>query len=498
MNKPISIFFTAVLLSCSLLHLSDIEASGTWMLTGSMTESRRDHAAALMNDGGVLVVGGSSFSIAEIYDPASGTFSPVGNTIFPHGSGPTATTLTDGRVLIAGGKSSGTSAEIYDPATGTFSPTGFMHGARYAHTATLLPDGRVLVVGGRAPDVSHDLAITEIYDPASDTFTLTGPLNEARAGHTATLLPNELVLIVAGGQITQPGFSRTLASAELYNPVTSHFDLTGDVIGARTGHTASLLPTGQVLVAGGFQPSNLYDPMTGSFSVTGEMNTARGSHTAAQLPSYGLCIGQTLVAGGYKATGPVVTDSAELYDSLLGIFVTTDVMNSPRQQYTATLLLDGRVLVSGGFDGNTNTSSAELFESSDACLEPVEVAIDIKPGNKRNPINPRSKGKTKVAILTTNTAAGEALDFDALQVDPATVRFGPDEAKAVRYRAKDVDHDGDADLLLYFKTRKSGIACGDTEATLTGETYDGQAITGTDAIKTVGCNNDDDSDSDSD
>jgi hypothetical protein len=116
------------------------------------------------------------------------------------------------------------------------------------------------------------------------------------------------------------------------------------------------------------------------------------------------------------------------------------------------------------------------------------VNIDIKPGNEHNPFNPRSKGMILVAIISTNKGDGEAQDFDALQVDPMLVRFGPDEAATARYRVKDVDHDGDADLLLYFRAQQTGIACGDTESALAGETYDGQAITGTDTIKTVGCN----------
>jgi len=110
------------------------------------------------------------------------------------------------------------------------------------------------------------------------------------------------------------------------------------------------------------------------------------------------------------------------------------------------------------------------------------VAIDIKPGNERNPINPHSKGKLPVAILTDGA-------FDALQVDPTSVRFGPDQAGIAHAQGhvEDVDGDGDADLLLHFRARDTGIACGDTEATLTGETYDGQQIAATDTIKTVGC-----------
>jgi hypothetical protein len=108
------------------------------------------------------------------------------------------------------------------------------------------------------------------------------------------------------------------------------------------------------------------------------------------------------------------------------------------------------------------------------------VDIDIKPGNAVNPINPRSKGKLKVAILTTE-------DFDANTVDVSTIQFGPDGAQPVKYRLDDVDDDRDWDLVLKFKTRHTGIACGDTEATLTAQTIDGTPITGTDSIKTVGC-----------
>jgi len=110
------------------------------------------------------------------------------------------------------------------------------------------------------------------------------------------------------------------------------------------------------------------------------------------------------------------------------------------------------------------------------------VAIDIKPNNESNNINPSSNGSLSVAILTTE-------DFDALQVDPMTVQFGP--AGAVdshrRAHAKDVDDDGDIDLLFHFRTPETGIQCGDTEAVLMGETWDGASIRGTDSVNTVGC-----------
>ncbi len=110
------------------------------------------------------------------------------------------------------------------------------------------------------------------------------------------------------------------------------------------------------------------------------------------------------------------------------------------------------------------------------------LEIDIKPGSDPNAVNPRDRGVIPVAILTTE-------DFDAATVSPSTVRFGPDEASMIHRSGhlKDVDADGDLDLVLHFRTQETGIACGDTEATLTGETFDGQPLQGSDSIVTVGC-----------
>jgi hypothetical protein len=115
--------------------------------------------------------------------------------------------------------------------------------------------------------------------------------------------------------------------------------------------------------------------------------------------------------------------------------------------------------------------------------EPVLlVAVDIKPGSFPNSINPRSKGVIPVAILTTDT-------FDATTVDPLSVKFGPDGATEAHGRGhrQDVNRDGKKDLVLHFRTQDTGIVCGDTSASLTGKTFSGQAIKGSDWIRTVGC-----------
>jgi hypothetical protein len=112
----------------------------------------------------------------------------------------------------------------------------------------------------------------------------------------------------------------------------------------------------------------------------------------------------------------------------------------------------------------------------------LTVSIDILPNRFPNLVHPEA-GIIPVAVLSNS-------DFDATQVDPISVRFGPAEACAITHNLEDVDQDGDLDLLVDFQSRDTGIACGDTEATLTGTTFDGQAITGSDAIKTVGCKKD--------
>jgi hypothetical protein len=119
----------------------------------------------------------------------------------------------------------------------------------------------------------------------------------------------------------------------------------------------------------------------------------------------------------------------------------------------------------------------------------IDVVIDIKPGSDQNPINPRSRGVIPVAILTTSVADGDQVDFDATTVDPLSVEFGPDGAMAAHGRGhiEDADDDGDMDLILHFRTQETGLECGSTEANLTGETYEGQAIMGSDSIQTVGC-----------
>ena len=220
-------------LACLLAALALV---GCWNDSTTTSQIARElHTATLLSDGRVLVAGGRNLDggrdwvdldSAEVYDPATGTFSPTGSLPTPL-TGHTATLLSDGRVLITGGDARGTtvaSAELYDPKTGTFSPTGSMATARQLLTATPLPDGRVLIAGGNAGNL---IAPAELYDPKTGTFSPTGSMATAREYHTATLLPNGRVLIAGGSDGTVD-----LASAELYDPATGTFSPTGPLASA--------------------------------------------------------------------------------------------------------------------------------------------------------------------------------------------------------------------------------------------------------------------------
>lgn len=305
--------------------------TGTFSPTGSMATARVFDTATLLADGRVLVTGGGpptwvhpgpNTASAEVWDPRTGTFSPTGSMTITR-QAQTATRLADGRVLIAGGDENGdhavASAEIWDPRTGKFSPTGSMTNARAYHTATLLADGRVLVAGGVQLGWGSDgsLSTAEIYDPTSGTFSTTGSMDRSRAFGTATLLSDGRVLFTGGTD--GAGY---LPSAEVFDPRTGTFALTGRMSVARIYQAATLLADGRVLVVGGggdyanrsfLASAEIWDPRTGTFTVTGSMTTPRTYETATLLAD-----GRVLVAGGYGDLTPL--PSAELFDPRTGTF----------------------------------------------------------------------------------------------------------------------------------------------------------------------------------
>jgi N-acetylneuraminic acid mutarotase len=191
---------------------------------------------------------------------------------------------------------------------------------------------------------------------ASGVFDETGSLATARYSHTATLLPNGKVL-VAGGINNNGG---SLASAELYDPANGTWTGTGTLGAVRDSHTATLLPNGKVVVAGGYNggalaSAELYDPANGIWTATGSLSVARYYYTATLLPN-----GKVLVAGGINLSSGALA-SAELYDPASGIWTATGSLGAARDSHTATLLPDGKVLVAGGIAA-AELASAELYD----------------------------------------------------------------------------------------------------------------------------------------
>jgi N-acetylneuraminic acid mutarotase len=347
-------------------------SSNTWTPTGSMTTARTGHTATLLANGEVLVAGGGngtgSLTSAELYNPATGKWTVSGSMATARGSH-TATLLPNGEVLVAGGVSNGSSpwapsctatAELYNPFTGQWTTTGSMTKPRDSHTATLLNNGSVLVAGGLCNGgFTYPDNTAEVYDPSTGTWKATGSMNVARVDTAATLLPNGQVLI-AGGNSTSSGGT----SAELYDH--GHFTLTGSMNVYRPNLTATLLPNGDVLVFGGTQlassASEFYNPATGTWTRTGQYYVApsRRGHTLTLLGT-----GKALVAGGRDKYS--FTSYSRLYDSSTNSWPSTSAghMNNVRSGHTATLLPNGQVLVVGGFDIISNVvtylASAELY-----------------------------------------------------------------------------------------------------------------------------------------
>lgn len=354
-------------------------ATHTFTPTGALNVARSDATATLLQSGEVLVVGGldttsgtgEALSSAELYDPTAGTFTLLTATLaFPRALH-SATLLNDGQVLIAGGTSNVKSAstppgyeELYDPTTQTFLQTGALNAPRIAHNALLLGDGNVLVIGGGAPDSLTGVfdgdfppqATAEVYNPATGEFTFTANMNFSRGEFTATLLENGSVLAAGGeGDILFP------APAEIYTPTSAPPALV----------SIAVTPTAPSITAGNTQAFTA----TGTYSDTSTQNitsavTWISSNTvAATIVSGGANAGiATGVAAGTSTItamlAGITSNSATLTVTAAATITPTVTVLPSTSSITTTQSLSVTVTVSGGSGNPTPTGSVTLSSGS--------------------------------------------------------------------------------------------------------------------------------------
>jgi hypothetical protein len=363
---------------------------GTFSPTGNMTAPRAAHTAILLPDGRVLIEGGSSslgenvpyLTTTEVYDPSTGTFTATSDMLHGHECGQ-AHVLNNGKVLLSGGSPVPShpvpvpipDAQLYDPTTGLFAAAGTYatvppnFSSCAGRASTLLADGRVLIVW------EDDLA--EIYNPETGSFTQTGkPLGPSyNLGlATATLLMDGKVL-VAGGDDGSSNYKST----ELFDVPTGSFTPGGSMSAGSDALSATLLPNGTVLIAGGYGPqgptdvTDVYDPVSGIFRVGPQMVTSRTIHTATLLND-----GRVLIAGGFtEPSFSSGTSLAELYtpDVLMPAPVLLSVTGDGQGQ--GAILHAGTARLVTASDPGVPGETLEIYGTGlkDGSVIPPQVAI---------------------------------------------------------------------------------------------------------------------------
>ena len=284
-----------------------------------------------------------------------------------------------------------------------------------------------LVLAGGAPSSSTAPRAGSMLAP-------TGSMHVPRAVHTATLLPDGRVL-VAGGMQKNGVFED---SAELYDPASGRFEMLPKLSSRRVGHSATLLPSGRVLIVGGsagrrfeggrwigdvVATAELYDPATHSFRSAGSMSAPRAHQAAVRLAD-----GRVLLAGGYNASSDAL-GSAEIYDPASGAFRATGSLKTPRTPDAAVLLKDGRVLIPGGSDASGSVlASAEIYDPKTGSFSPAGEMIAAR--RKHGGILLASGRVLVVGGSDARDWSGQKTETEIY--DPAVNLFAPASSMALR------------------------------------------------------------------
>ena len=394
----------------------------------------------------------TSLKSAEVYDPVAGTFSIAGNMTvdrYEH----TMTLLNSGQVLIAGGEtcSSATScsalnaAEIYDPVAGTFTATGNLNAARFGASAVALRSGLVLIAGGF--DGANYPASGELYDPIASTFSNTPTnLNTPRAKATATLLDNGQVLIAGGSTCNLPGCPSSVA--ELYNNGSFYYFSypTSNMNVTRWDQTATLLTNGEVLLAGGFDscPSScvsdgtteLFNPQGSAFASGQALSTGRSGHTATLLTD-----GSVLLVGGIN-NGVTLSSTDSYQPSSLALPPLASITISPSNQpmvlgTTLPLIATG----TDAYSDNLGPLPSVIWNSS----SPAVATISNAPGSA-GIVNSVSVGTTtitaSIGAISASTQVIVTAPLVSISLSPSNPSITTNSPQELQFTAIGVYSDG--------------------------------------------------------
>ena len=395
-------------------ELYDPVANTITPVTGSMSVARSGHSATLLPDGTVLMAGGGSAK-AEIYNPATSSFTTTNGALPSDLTGHRAVAANGTAFIIGGRDTSGTTTGAimrYDRTAGTFVPSAALFASRADFSATLLNPTTILVVGGR--NGSTPLASAERYDITANSVTAaSGALGTARFNHQAFITPSGEV-IVSGGSSA----SASLSSCEKFMPASGTFSTAPALpSGGRSGHVSVMLDN-RHFVAGGVNGTTVHTTMQvygpsasnplANVELSGGMATARQYHTATMLGN-----GNVLISGGYNSS---FLSTAELYNQATGAFTSTGNMQAARRTHTGTLLLDDKVLITGGYNGSY-MSSAEVYNPATGTFSPTGSMVTARQYHTATLL---ADGK----VLITGGNYGSYLSSAELY-DPAIGTFSP-------------------------------------------------------------------------
>ncbi len=369
----------------SKIYMQKLDADGKTLWTGGwtapsggMVSNRRTQTTTLLPNGSVLLAGGqngSALSSAEVHNPETLTSVAATNNMPVARINHSATLLNNGKVLISGGgttsSTSSSTADLFTPSgtSGSFAATvGAMKVSRADHSSVLLRNGKVLLAGGRNATTATSTA--ELYDSttavAASAFTSTTNNMTAgiRYGHRASLLPNGNVVVAGGTNGTGP-----LSSAEIYDDASGTWGNASIMVQKRSQFSLTLLPNGKILAVGGCIAGNctagaanrtstaeLFDPLKNAWTSTGSLVIGvRSEHSASLLPS-----GKVVIYGG-TTDGTTFLSTTEIYDPATGTFTAGSTAQTGRRDHDAIALTNGKVMTFDGWNGTTTFSSSELL-----------------------------------------------------------------------------------------------------------------------------------------